>query len=48
MEDTEYIVKENENAGRAISKHGLGRFLVESLTEPDKYGGMWGICNKPQ
>ncbi|GJQ66250.1 hypothetical protein Trydic_g4304 [Trypoxylus dichotomus] len=48
MEDTEYVTKFNENPGRAISKHALGRFLIDCLTEPDRYGKMWGICNKPQ
>ncbi|KAI4468392.1 flavin reductase (nadph) [Holotrichia oblita] len=48
MDSTEYITKFNENPGRAISKHALGKFLIDSLTEPDRYGKMWGICNKPQ
>ncbi|KRT82132.1 epimerase [Oryctes borbonicus] len=48
MEDAEYVTKFNENPGRAISKHALGRFLVDCLTEPDRYGKMWGVCNKTQ
>ncbi|KAK9709352.1 GDP-mannose 4,6 dehydratase [Popillia japonica] len=47
MEGTDYITKFNENPGRAISKHALGKFLIDCLTEPDRYGKMWGICNKP-
>lgn len=44
----DYIVKQGASpGGRVISKYDLGRFLVESLTQPEHYGQIVGICNKP-
>lgn len=45
---TEYIVKHDESPGRAISKHALGKFLVECLAMPEHYEKIVGICNKPE
>ncbi|XP_057660702.1 flavin reductase (NADPH) [Diorhabda carinulata] len=44
----DYIVKKGASpGGRVISKYDLGRFLVESLNQPEHYGQIVGICNKP-
>ncbi|CAG9863238.1 unnamed protein product [Phyllotreta striolata] len=41
-----YQVKNGESpGGRVITKHDLGLFLVESLTKPEHYGQIVGICN---
>ncbi|CAH1109695.1 unnamed protein product [Psylliodes chrysocephalus] len=43
----DYQVKNGASpGGRVISKFDLGRFLVESLTKPEHYGQIVGICNK--
>lgn len=42
---SKYLVKFDESPGRAISKHDLGAFLVESLQQPDYYQKVCGIAN---
>ncbi|VVD04374.1 unnamed protein product [Leptidea sinapis] len=37
-----------KSPGRAISKHDLGKFLVDSLTEPKYYKAVIGLCNVPK
>ncbi|XP_066587211.1 flavin reductase (NADPH) [Prorops nasuta] len=41
---TKYIVKHDESAGRAISKHDLGAFLVECLDQSEHYQKICGIA----
>lgn len=43
--NTKYVVKHDESPGRAISKHDLGAFLVESLQQPEHYQKVCGIAN---
>ncbi|XP_076752280.1 flavin reductase (NADPH) [Xylocopa sonorina] len=43
--NAKYVVKHNESPGRAISKHDLGDFLIESLEQPDHYQQVCGIAN---
>ncbi|XP_018579383.1 flavin reductase (NADPH) [Anoplophora glabripennis] len=43
---TEYEVQYDASPGRVISKHDLGRFLVDSLTLPEHYGRACGVCTK--
>ncbi|KOC64684.1 Flavin reductase (NADPH) [Habropoda laboriosa] len=42
---SKYIVKHDESPGRAISKHDLGAFLVESLQQAEHYQKVCGITN---
>ncbi|XP_029046057.2 flavin reductase (NADPH) [Osmia bicornis bicornis] len=44
---SKYEVKIDESPGRAISKHDLGAFLVESLEQPQYYQKVCGIANVP-
>ncbi|XP_050664039.1 flavin reductase (NADPH) [Leptidea sinapis] len=41
-------VNPEKSPGRAISKHDLGKFLVDSLTEPKYYKAVIGLCNVPK
>ncbi|XP_076659584.1 flavin reductase (NADPH) [Halictus rubicundus] len=41
---SKYVVKYDESPGRAISKHDLGAFLVESLQQPEHYQKVCGIA----
>ncbi|XP_017890098.1 flavin reductase (NADPH) [Ceratina calcarata] len=43
--NAKYVVKHNESPGRAISKHDLGSFLVESLGQPEHHEKVCGIAN---
>ncbi|KAG6801025.1 flavin reductase (NADPH) isoform X1 [Apis mellifera caucasica] len=43
--NSKYIVKYNESPGRAISKHDLGAFLIESLQQTEHYQKVCGIAN---
>ncbi|XP_044265418.1 flavin reductase (NADPH) [Tribolium madens] len=43
---SDYEVKHDASPGRAISKYDLGRFLVDSLSQPEHYGKVCGICTK--
>ncbi|XP_015601748.1 flavin reductase (NADPH) [Cephus cinctus] len=45
---SKYVIKHDESPGRAISKHDLGAFLVESLEQPDNYQKLCGIASAPQ
>ncbi|CAG4956977.1 unnamed protein product [Colias eurytheme] len=40
-------VNPEKSPGRAISKHDLGKFLIDSLSEPKYYKAVIGICNVP-
>ncbi|XP_012139181.1 flavin reductase (NADPH) isoform X2 [Megachile rotundata] len=42
---SKYLVTIDESPGRAISKHDLGAFLVESLQQPEYYQKVCGIAN---
>lgn len=41
---SKYVIKHDESPGRAISKHDLGTFLVESLQQPQHYQKVCGIA----
>ncbi|XP_076164816.1 flavin reductase (NADPH) [Ptiloglossa arizonensis] len=41
---SKYVVKHNESPGRAISKHDLGAFLIESLQQSEHYQKVCGIA----
>ncbi|CAK1547490.1 unnamed protein product [Leptosia nina] len=41
-------VNPEKSPGRAVSKHDLGKFLVDSLTEPKYYKAVIGLCNVPK
>ncbi|XP_076283119.1 flavin reductase (NADPH) [Lasioglossum baleicum] len=41
---SKYVIKYDESPGRAISKHDLGAFLVESLQQPEHYQKVCGIA----
>ncbi|KAG5872552.1 hypothetical protein JTB14_033971 [Gonioctena quinquepunctata] len=43
---TDYQVQHDASPGTAISKHDLGRFLIDCLTHPEHYGKVVGICTK--
>lgn len=43
--NTKYVVKYDESPGRAISKHDLGAFLIESLQQPEHHQKVCGIAN---
>ncbi|PBC33886.1 flavin reductase (NADPH) isoform X1 [Apis cerana] len=43
--NSKYIVKHDESPGRAISKHDLGAFLIESLQQTEHYQKICGIAN---
>ncbi|KAG8231887.1 hypothetical protein J437_LFUL009736 [Ladona fulva] len=43
-----YIVTHDKSAGRVISKHDLGDFLVKSLTMPEHYKQTCGIAKPAQ
>lgn len=38
-------MKHDESPGRAISKHDLGAFLIESLQQTEHYQKICGIAN---
>ena len=42
---SKYVVKYDESPGRAISKHDLGAFLIESLEQTERYQKVCGIAN---
>jgi len=44
--ESTYEVAHDKYLGRVVSKHDLGRFLVESLSEPEHYGQVCGIISK--
>ncbi|XP_041970015.1 flavin reductase (NADPH) [Aricia agestis] len=41
-------VNPEKSPGRSISKHDLGKFLVDALSEPKYYKKVIGLCNVPQ
>ncbi|XP_022126729.1 flavin reductase (NADPH) [Pieris rapae] len=41
-------VNPEKSPGRAVSKHDLGRFLVDSLTDSKYYKTVIGLCNVPK
>ncbi|XP_078034822.1 flavin reductase (NADPH) [Augochlora pura] len=41
---SKYVIKHDESPGRAISKHDLGAFLVESLQKAEHYQKVCGIA----
>ncbi|XP_068894570.1 flavin reductase (NADPH) [Tenebrio molitor] len=43
---SEYQIKHDASPGRVISKHDLGRFLIDSLTQPEHHGKVCGISTK--
>ncbi|XP_019866026.1 flavin reductase (NADPH) [Aethina tumida] len=43
---SDYQIQHDASPGRVISKHDLGRFLVDCLTQPEHYGKRCGICTK--
>ncbi|KOX70420.1 Flavin reductase (NADPH) [Melipona quadrifasciata] len=45
VQNSKYVIKHDESPGRAISKHDLGAFLVESLQQPEHYQKVCGIAN---
>ncbi|KAF3429251.1 hypothetical protein E2986_00743 [Frieseomelitta varia] len=45
VQNSKYIIKHDESPGRAISKHDLGAFLIESLQQPEHYQKVCGIAN---
>ncbi|KAK0076884.1 hypothetical protein PV325_011458 [Microctonus aethiopoides] len=40
-----YTIKHDESPGRAVSKHDLGAFLVDSLDKPEHYQKVCGISS---
>ncbi|XP_018328927.1 flavin reductase (NADPH) [Agrilus planipennis] len=42
----QYEIKHDASPGRVVSKNDLGRFLIESLIQPEHYGKVCGICTK--
>lgn len=44
--ETRYEVAHDKYLGRVVSKHDLGKFLVESLKETEHYGQVCGIVSK--
>ncbi|KAK9293959.1 hypothetical protein QLX08_011255 [Tetragonisca angustula] len=45
VQNSKYVIKHDESPGRAISKHDLGAFLIESLQQPEHYQKVCGIAN---
>ncbi|KAJ8925262.1 hypothetical protein NQ315_009090 [Exocentrus adspersus] len=43
---SDYQIEYDAAPGRVISKHDLGKFLIDSLTQPEHYGKICGICTK--
>ncbi|CAH0551821.1 unnamed protein product [Brassicogethes aeneus] len=43
---TDYQIQYDASPGRAISKHDLGRFLIDCVTQPEHYKKVCGICTK--
>ncbi|XP_053985206.1 flavin reductase (NADPH) [Hylaeus volcanicus] len=41
---SKYVIKHDESPGRAISKHDLGAFLIESLQQSEHYQKVCGIA----
>ncbi|XP_054011611.1 flavin reductase (NADPH) [Hylaeus anthracinus] len=41
---SKYVIKHDESPGRAISKHDLGAFLIESLQQSEHYQKICGIA----
>lgn len=41
---SKYVIKHDESPGRAISKHDLGAFLIESLQQSENYQKVCGIA----
>lgn len=41
-----YQIQHDGSPGRVVSKYDLGRFLIDSLTQPEHYGRTCGICVK--
>lgn len=41
----EYKVVHDNSPGRIISKYDLGKFLIDSLSQPEHYGKVCGITN---
>ncbi|GLV39860.1 uncharacterized protein CBL_08076 [Carabus blaptoides fortunei] len=44
----DYKIQYDSSPGRIVSKHDLGRFLVESLSQPEHYEKVCGICTIPK
>lgn len=44
----EYKIQYDSSPGRIVSKHDLGRFLVESLSQPEHYEKVCGIATIPK
>ncbi|KAJ8972317.1 hypothetical protein NQ314_000232 [Rhamnusium bicolor] len=43
---SDYQIQHDASPGRVISKHDLGRFLIDCLTQPEHYGKVCGISTK--
>ncbi|KAJ8962785.1 hypothetical protein NQ318_001184 [Aromia moschata] len=43
---SDYNVEHDKSPGKVVSKHELGRFLIDSLIQPEHYGKVCGICTK--
>ncbi|BFF90837.1 flavin reductase (NADPH) [Drosophila madeirensis] len=43
-----YTVAYDEAPGRLVSKYDLGKFIVDSLDQPEHYGKVCGIGKKPK
>ncbi|XP_013108831.1 flavin reductase (NADPH) [Stomoxys calcitrans] len=43
---TDYIVQHDEAPGRMISKYDLGKFIVDSLEQPEHYQKVCGVAKK--
>ncbi|KAJ8972885.1 hypothetical protein NQ317_015790 [Molorchus minor] len=43
---SEYQIQHDKSPGRVVSKYDLGRFLIDSLIQPEHYGKVCGICTK--
>nr|XP_023023249.1 flavin reductase (NADPH) [Leptinotarsa decemlineata] len=45
---SDYQTQHDTSPGNTISKHDLGRFLIDCLTQPEHYNKVVGICTKHQ
>ncbi|XP_060523311.1 flavin reductase (NADPH) [Cylas formicarius] len=43
---SDYDVAHDKYLGRVVSKHDLGKFLIDSLSKPEHYGKVCGIISK--
>ncbi|XP_022911792.2 flavin reductase (NADPH) [Onthophagus taurus] len=49
MPGLEYTISQDTpGKSRVITKFALGKFLIDSILLPERYGHIYGICNKAQ